>query len=156
MKRKLIPWFVIQCMLSIFLLAIFGFCLYWTIAMIGSNQNATSFPIYAFVPHLLFVAVLLIPLLATSIIHVRLFAWKDLDSETFRKQMKMSFYWQLAALAVLGGVFVFAAILSATGQSFLSFTVIEANAWIIFSIIVGAALYPAAYCFHFNPAKENG
>lgn len=156
MKRKLIPWFVIQCMLAVFLLVLFGFCLYWTIVMIGSNQNATSFPIYAFVPHLLFVAVLLIPLLVTSIIHVRLFARKDLDSETFLKQMKMSFYWQLAALAVLGGVFVFAAILSATGQSFLSFTVIEANAWIIFSIIVGAALYPAAYCFHFKPAKENG
>lgn len=122
MKRKLIPWFfIIQCMLAVFLLAIFGFCLYWTIVMIGSNQNATSFPIYAFVPHLLFVAVLLTPLLATSIIHVRLFARKDLDSETFRKQMKMSFYWQLAALAVLGGVFVFAAILSATRQSFFIF-----------------------------------
>ena len=154
MKRKLIPWFVIQCIFSIFLLAIFGFCLYWTIVMIGSNQNATSFPIHAFVPHLLFVTVLLTPLLATSIIHIRLFVRKDLDSETFQKQMRLSFFWQLAALVAVGGVFVFAAILGATGQHFLSIMVFDDNAWLVFSIIVGAGLYPAAYCFHFKPAKK--
>lgn len=156
MNKKMFFWFISTLILATITFGLVILLLVSTIQMLGWDERANSFPKLGFLPFIIFLLIVLIPLILNfatetkAIVSVK--KGKGIDP-LFNKKM---FFPNIALAAFLLATFAFVLVLFVFHINPRFFSAVDKELMIIYSLIILLLLsYPLAFCLKFCPFKKN-